>query len=255
MLIDCPICGMNKEAHHIDTHICVDCHKVEINRVSHNRMHHGDWMTLAAENNIDVWVQQPGETQWEYTIWMAFRDCYPGKKPSYAVVATQLETSVAAVRKVAQRWAFAVRMQKWIAHCDEITLVQRRNEILNMNKDHIDMATKIRDKLDTAIDAVVPEMLKPNEIVALAKLAAEMESKARVDTITQEEMRSQLLSGQENPDLKKETTSQADLSEVVAILMKSGALKDVAKVATRQTTEVALVDKDGNSATMLIGDK
>lgn len=254
-MVNCPRCGFLKEAHAYSTHICVDCAKAENNRVQFNRLHHGDWMAAAAEAGIDVWVQQPGETQWEYTIWTAYRDSYPGKKPSYMSVATQLDTSYSAVRAVAQRWAFPLRMQMWMKYCDEITLLQRRTEILDMNKSHIDMASKIRSKLDTAIDAVIPEMLKPNEIVALAKLAADMEKAARIDSIAQDEMVSALLSDTENPDLKKETTSQTDLSEVVAILMKSGALKDVSKIATRQTTEVALVDSEGNSAMMTLEDK
>lgn len=250
VLVDCPRCGQRKVAHHIDKHLCVDCAKAENNRLTYFRQHQEDWVNNAKENGIDLWVQQPGETQWEFTIWTAYRDSYPGKKPSYNSVALQLHTTYNAVKKVAQRWSFPMRMQAWMAYCNEITLAQRRQEILAMNKDHVDMAAALRAKLNVAIDALDPTGLAPKDIVSLAKLAADMERKARLDTIEQEEKLSESMQETENPNLKKSPTKRADLQEVVGILLKAGALGDATQIGVRQTTEVVVKDSDNNSASI-----
>ena len=256
-MVHCPKCGQYKPAHQSNPHLCVDCVKAENNRWSRLRMQNTDWVANAKENGIDLWLQQPGETQWEYTVWCAYRDAYPGKKPSYSDVARQLGTTYEAVRKVSRRWTFQTRLQAWIKYCDEVTLQQRRQEILDMNKEHVDMAARLRSKLSIAIDQIDPMTLKPSEIASLARLSADMERKARVDTIAQEEIRRDAMTVDENPDLKKSPTKQSDLSEVVGILLKAGALGDITKIGVRQTqtTELALVDSTVNGASMTMQDK
>lgn len=233
--------------------ICVDCYHAQIVRDTHKRQH-TDWITIAKDSGLSLWTQQPGETQWEYTIWCAFRDSYPGKKPTYGDVAEQLGVTYNVVKKAAQRWSYPVRMQAWMQECDRVTLAQRRQEILDMNADHVSMAAKIRQKLNTAIDLVAPEALKPGEIVALAKLSAELERKARIDTIAQDEMRRDLLADVDNPELKKTPTKTGDLQEIVAILAKAGALGDMAQIGVRETTtttrEVVVKDSADQSATL-----
>lgn len=253
----CPRCGQQNERSTSSPNMCVECEKAENNRVTYLRQHQEDWVANAKENGIDLWSQQPGETAWEFTVWTAYRDSYPGKKPSYSSVAQQLDTTYNVVKKIAQRWTFPVRMQAWMKYCDDITLLQRRQEILDMNKSHVDMAAKLRAKLSNAIDLIDPMALKPGEIASLAKLSADMERKARLDTITQEEIRSTALSDTENPDLKKSPTKQADLSEVVGILLKAGALGDITQIGVRQTqtTEVALVDANGKSSSVTMEDE
>lgn len=254
LMVQCPRCGQLKPAHHIDKHLCVDCANAENSRITYYRQHQDDWIANAKENGIDVWLQQPGETQWEYTVWTAYRDSYPGKKPSYSEVARQLHTTYNVVKKIAQRWSFQLRMQAWMKNCDEITMLQRRQEILDMNKAHIDMAAKLRAKLNSAIDMIDPTSLKPGEIASLARLAADVERKARIDTVAQEELRGNAFVDTENPDLKKSPTKQADLSEVVSILLKAGALGDITQIGVRQTqtTEVALVDSTGQASSVVV---
>jgi hypothetical protein len=193
-------------------------------------------MAEAREAGIDVWLQQPGETQWEYTVWTSYRDSYPGKKPSYGDVARQLSTTVNAVRQIARRWDFQMRMQAWMTECDRITMLQRRQEILDMNREHVDMAKRMRDKLSLAIDKIQPDNLKPAEIASLTKVAAELERKARIDTLSQEELKRDLVVDTSNPDLKKSQTKQGDLAEVVQILMKAGALGSITAIGVKETT-------------------
>lgn len=247
-MIQCPKCGQLKERARKSPHMCVDCEKAENNRITYYRQHQDNWMDVAKEAGLDLWLQQPGETQWEFSLWVAYRDSYPGKKPTLSDVAKQMGTTYNVVKKVAQRWSFPVRMQAWMQECDRITLLQRRQEVLDMNKDHVDMAARLRAKLSTAIDNIDPTLLKPSEIASLARLAAEMERKARIDTIAQEEMRRDMMVETENPELKKSPTKSSDLSEVVGILLKAGALGDVTHIGVKETktTEVVVADADGN---------
>lgn len=249
-MIECPKCGQMKES---DSHICSDCAKAIDSRITYYKQEK-DWMAEAATHGIDVWLQQPGETQWEYTVWTAYRDSYPGKKPTYRDVAIQLETTYNSVRAIARRWDFAPRMQAWMAECDRITMLQRRGEVLDMNKAHVDMARKLREKLATAIEAIDPLTLRPGDINSLAKMSAEMERTARTDTIAQENMCRELVSDDINPDLKKAPTKQGDLSEVVQILLKAGALGDITQVGVRKSTQIALMDKEGNAMAMEVDD-
>lgn len=246
-MITCKRCGLEKEPSKRDAHLCVECANVENTRVTYYRQHQEDWIPAAKEQGLDLWLQQPEETQWEYTIWTKYRDSYPGKKPSYGSVAEELCTSYNVVKKVAQRWSFPVRMQAWMAECDRITMLQRRDEILNMNKEHVEMASVLRDKLKVAIGAIDPLALKPAEVASLAKLSSEMERKARVDTISQEEARQALLVDNANPALKKEQTTTGDLSEVLQILLTAGAIPQAgAAIGIRETKTTELVVKEGD---------
>jgi hypothetical protein len=140
-------------------------------------------------------------------------------------------------------------------HVDDITMLQRRDEILSMNKSHIDLATKIRQKVDLFVDTMSIAEMKPGDAVQLLKLSAELEKNARIDTLAQEEQRNILLVDSENPDLKKAPTNQADLQEVVNILLKAGALGTVTKVGVKQTTEVVMVDESGNTSSMELAEE
>jgi hypothetical protein len=218
-------------------------------------MNQSDWVDVAKESGLELWEQQPRETQWEYSVWLAYRDAYPGKKPTYGDAAKQLGTTYEAVKKIASRWSFNMRLQAWMRYCDEVTLVQRRNEILEMNKDHVDMAARLRRKLSTAIDMIDPTSLKPSDINSLFKTATELERKARTDTMAQEELRNDATKDNGNPELQKTQTKQDDLGEVVKILMKAGVLGDVTqagiRTTTTTTTEVVVKDDNNNESSFV----
>ena len=60
----------------------------------------------------------------------------------------------------------------------------------------------------------------------------------------------------ENPELKKAPTKQSDLSEVVGILLKAGALGDITQIGVKQTetktttTQVVVQDDAGQSSSV-----
>lgn len=237
-MLVCPKCGQTKPADKRDRHMCVDCAKAENSRYSYLRVTQAqDWVAQAADAGLEIWLQQPGETQWEYTVWQCYRDSYPGKKPTYGDVAKQLGTTYTVVSKIARRWSFPTRMQAWITECDRITLAQRRNEILNMNAQHISMAQRLNEKLSSAIDCIVPESLKPSDIASLARISTDLERKARVDSIDQATLLSDINKDMDNPELKRSPTKGNDLTEVVQILLQAGALGNVTQIGVRETTE------------------
>jgi hypothetical protein len=249
--IDCPrCCRKHVVAAKQSPHICRDCEKADNNRVSYYRNHQADWLDVCKASGLEPWEQQPGETQWEFSIWCAYRDAYPGKKPNYVDVARQLNASHAAVKKVAMRWTFAARLQLWMKHVSDITLAQRHTEILTMNKTHIDMANKINAKLMLAIDQIEPVGMKPGDIASLAKVAADLERKAQIDTMAQEQALQDISVDNGNPELKKSPTKKEDLTDVIKILMAAGVLGDVAKAGIKTTKEVVLVNKEGSAATI-----
>lgn len=249
-LITCRQCGQQKPASARTPGWCVDCEKAYNNRYSYMRQHNSNWMEVAKENDIALWERQPGETQLEWTIWQHYRDSYPGARPSYKKIAEAAGTTYDYVAKVATRWSFNARMQAWITECDRITLAQRRQEVLDMNKDHIAMAVKLREKMNAAIDFIDPATLKPRELNSLLKTMTDLEKKARMDVMDVESQLSDGFVDHENPNLKKSPTKQGDLSEVVSILLKAGALGDITQIGVRQTetktTEVVMRDSDGN---------
>ena len=246
-LITCRQCGQQKPASNKTPGWCVDCEKAYNNRYMYIRQHNVDWPEIAKENGIDLWERQPGETQLEWSIWLAYRDSYPGAKPSYKRVAAQVGTTYDYVVKVAARWSFNMRMQAWIAECDRLTMAQRRQEVLDMNADHIAMAAKLRAKMHVAIDNIDPYSMKPAELSSLMKTMAELERKAQTDSMSIEQMRSDGFVDADNPNIKKSPTKQADLGEVLSILLNAGALGDVS-VGVRQTevktTELVMRDND-----------
>jgi hypothetical protein len=238
--ITCKRCAQVKVPHSTSRHLCVDCVKLEDNRVSYLRQHNFNWMEVAKEADLDVWERQPAETDHEYSIWLRYRDAYPGKKPSYRQVAEELNTSVGAVKKVGMRWTFPARLQAWAKHLDEITLVQRRQEVLAMNKQHISMAQTLNQKLEKAISLIDPHALSPRELNSLIKTAAELERKARLD---QPDVSAPVIVDESNPNLKKMDVKTENISEILGVLGKAGVLGNFG-VKQTVTTEVVVKDDE-----------
>lgn len=239
-LIYCERCARdNVVASSKNKHLCEDCSKAENNRYSFLRTQNAGWMEVSKEAGLELWERQPQETEREYQIWLHYRDSYPSIKPSQAEVARQLCTTRNVVHKVAKRWDFSVRMQAWATYTDGIILARRTNELIDMNKAHVDMANNINEKLQKAIRMLDPATMSPRDIASLLKLSTELESKARVDTI---ERYHPVVLEDVNPDLKVIEPNVSDLSEIVAILEKAKVLGNSVGVKKTVTTEVVIKD-------------
>lgn len=248
-MITCRQCGQQKIASRHTPGWCEDCEKAYNNRYSYLRSVNDGWQDVARDSGLEIWEHQPQETQLEWSIWQAYRDSYPGAKPSYKSVACKIGTTYDFVKKVARRWDFQVRMQAWISECDRITIAQRRQEVLDMNKSHIDMARKLRDKLSAAIDLVDPAALKPSELNSLLKTVTDLEKKASLDNVDQElalrEAAGALMSDKENPGIKVSQTKHDDLGAVINILAQAGVLGDITHVGVRKTETTEMIVATG----------
>lgn len=239
-LITCKRCSQQKPPSSTDRHLCDDCVKAENNRVSYYRNHNFNWMDVAKEADLELWERQPAETDHEYNVWLHYRDTYPGKRPSYRSVAEELGTTINAVRKIGNRWHFPTRLQAWAKRVDDLTLQQRQQEILDMNKRHVDMASKLNEKLQKAIDLIDPYALSPKDINSLFKTAAELERKARVD---QTPVVAAAHPDDENPDLKKMDVKTDNITEILKVLGGAGVLNNLG-IRQTVTTEVVVKDDD-----------
>lgn len=235
-MINCKRCSRDAEPHSSNPHLCEECVKAENNRVSHVRRHNENWLDVAAEAELELYERQPGETDREYQIWLAYRDSYPSVRPSNRLVAEQLGTTVNVVSKVSQRWSFPVRMQAWAKHVDQLILRQRQQEIVDMNAEHVNMATTLNNKLKVAIEGINPASLTPKEIQGLMKVATDLERKARLDTTSVTPAQTE----DKNPNLRESKVPTDNMQEIVAILGAAGVLSNF---GIRQTTTTEVVVK------------
>lgn len=241
----CPRCGSSGVPHKSNSHLCENCVKAENNRYTLKRKNQiVDWLETAKEAGLDIWLHQPQETQWEYTLWVTYRDSYPGKKPSYREVAQLHNTTLEAVQHAGKRWSWSARLQAWIKHCDDLTMTQRHQEIVAMNEKHIDMARRLDEKISVAIDKINPNVLEVKDLAQLLKLSSDLERKARIDTVAAEQVIAEHTLVDTSPEVKKDVTKQSDLSEVLQVLSKAGVLVpgNGNKVGIKQTTEVVVMD-------------
>lgn len=237
--IHCPHCGRDHVMQSAYSRgMCVDCYRAIANRNT-ALYRHGDpnWKDKAKQLGLALYEKQPDESQRDYDIFKAYMMQYPLSRPTLKRTAEVTGLAYRTVSECASRCHFKERLDAWMQECDKATLLQRRNDMIAMNEQHITMASTLREKLLAAMNLLEPGALKPGEIAQLAKLANSMEREARIDQVAQEELRAELTRGDENPDLKKSTTSANDLGEVLSVLMKSGALGDAKTIGVRTSED------------------
>lgn len=247
--IHCPHCGRDHVMQSAYSKgMCVDCYQALANRNT-TLYRHGDpdWKAKAQKEGIALYERLPQESQRDYEIFKTYMMMYPLERPTLKKVAERMGLAYGTVTECSMRCHFKERLDAWMRECDKATLLQRRTEMIEMNSQHIKMATTLRSKLLAAMNMLEPGALKPTEIAQLAKLANSMEREARIDQIAQEEMRADLTKGDENPDLKKSVTKAGDLGEVLSVLMKSGALGDAKSIGVRMSE-----DKHGHKTQELV---
>jgi hypothetical protein len=203
----------------------------------HLRTNH-NWVEIAKEAELDLWERQPQETDHEYSVWMRYRDSYPGKRPVFRDIAEEAGITEAAVKHVSKRWNFATRMQAWVKHIDAAILERREAEIMSMNEQHVSMAARLNAKISKAIDMLSIEELTPKDINALIKTATELEKKGRLD-----QMKPSTMFVDENPELAKNEIKTTDIAEILKVLGNAGVLENMG-VRQTVTTEVVVKGDD-----------
>lgn len=213
------------------------------------KKYNSEWIAIAQEADIPLYERQPTESDREWFIWLKYRDMYPSQKPSYRIVAKLMTTEympvkAEAIRAVGVKWDFPVRMQAWVRYCDALTSKQRKEEIVDMNQRHIDMARLLNEKLYEKIQNLDVAHIDIKDLKNLMYIATELERKARVDIALVEEALNEEKAGavdiknkaKENTDM----TKKEDLKEIINILSNAGVLGN--KIGIKQTTEVIAID-------------
>lgn len=112
------------------------------------------------------WERMPGETDIQWERFQTYRDLGPGR--SITLVASQLETSPATLRRNATLLHWEHRAARWDYHLDEIY----RLEVIAHTKDMARRHAKVSEKALTALSLPLETLLarSPEEV------AAELES-------------------------------------------------------------------------------
>jgi len=217
----------------------------------------GAWLQLAREQGIPVWEQQPGESNEEYEMWVAYRDLWPGVRPTVARVAAALQRRTQTVQRVCDKWTWAARLQGWIREVTAERQAEIRQAKRAMVEEHISMGETLRRKAAEAIEYFDPADVTPSELVSLLKEVQRLETTSRdmlddVERATAADVEAwqpvdapaglfvdtPALGGSslELPGAQpQQSMSQKDMLEVVDILAKSGYLK---MVGVQQTVMV-----------------
>lgn len=231
-------------------HMCVECE-----RAWHNRMHalrdtNRDWMTIAKQAGLELWERQPGETQWEYEIWQCYRDQYPQQKPSLADVARTLALPRNVVNTVATRWQYVTRLQSWVRSVDIKLVNDRRQAIADMHTAHLDLARKMSEKASEALKYLDASTMSAKDITSMLRTMVDIENKARLDQLQNDEKLAEVNSAAENPNLKTVESKQSDLGEIIGVLASAGVLGDITRIGVKagHTEVVAEVNKQQSEA-------
>ena len=234
-------------------HMCVECE-----RAWHNRMHalrdtNRDWMTIAKQAGLELWERQPGETQWEYEIWQCYRDQYPQQKPSLADVARTLALPRNVVNTVATRWQYVTRLQSWVRSVDIKLVNDRRQAIADMHTAHLDLARKMSEKASEALKYLDASTMSAKDITSMLRTMVDIENKARLDQLQNDEKLAEVNSAAENPNLKTVESKQSDLGEIVGVLAAAGVLGDITRIGVKSgpTEVVAEVNRQQSEADYL----
>lgn len=228
----CEKCGTLVDRSSRDARFCKQCADTEIQNTAVSRKMNANWMDESKELGLQLFERQPEETDQEWLIWTTYRSYYPLKMPTWTELAKKCGVSVATVTRAAQKWSYKVRLVAWARFTDETIQEDRIVAIKEMNQKQLAMAQNIQQKLATAIEALDPTLLKPNEIVSLFKVATELER--RVTTYVDEKVESTAVDSRTK---QISTTRPEDLGEIVAILQKTGVLEGRI-VGVEQTTRL-----------------
>lgn len=216
----CKKCGIMTGQSKQNKDYCHDCYATESQNSALAQQMNSNWMDEAKEQGLELFERQPEETDTEWFVWQTYRSYYPLKLPTFKELAERVGCSVASVVRASQRWSYRVRLVAWSQYTDGSIQEKRIAAIQEMNEKQLSMSKTIQEKLKLAIEGIVPEVLKPNEIVNLFKVATELERK--VVTYVNDKVESTAL---ESNSKQLAATKPEDLSEILTILQKTGLLE------------------------------
>lgn len=237
----CAKCGSTVDQSEDDRTLCKTCSRSKGQNTAMAKRVNSGWMELAEQLGLELYERQPEESDLEWRIWEKYRSYYPLKLPTYNELATAVGCATATAVKAAQKWSFKVRMVAWAQFTDSDVQEKRVKAIREMNEKQLQMAETMQEKLSDAINYLQPELLKPNEIVNMFKMATELERKitAYVEETVDNKVTEHKGAG------NQEKTKPEDMTQILEILNKAGAFKGKT-VGVEQTTRIITKGDDDN---------
>lgn len=229
----CAECGATTQRSIRNPQLCATCYAKAEEQTKLMRRTNEGWMEQAQQLGLALYERQPEETDNEWIVWEKYRSYYPLAMPPWTKLAKEIGLSVAFVTKTAQRWNFKARMIQWAKTVDSEGQEKRIKAIREMNEKQLSMAQRLHDKVAAAIDEIDPSLLRPNEIVALAKFGTELER--NITTYHEEKVESTAVAATEQV---KQRTKAEDLQEVMSILQQTGVMSTGKVVGIEQKTTV-----------------
>lgn len=199
-----------------------------------------DWIEQSKQLGLAIFERQPEENDLDWYIWTVFRAHYPLRMPKWSEIAKECNASVATVLKASQKWNFAARLQAWARVTDDSMLEERSVAIKIMNTKQLTMAQKLQMKIEEAIEFIDPQLLKPSELVAMMKLANELEAKITM-------MMPEKVAGTVMDTAVKQNaqTKPEDMAEIIEILRSTGAFEGKTVGIEKTTTRLIAKEADG----------
>jgi len=228
----CNECGATANRSIRNPQLCATCYAKHEEQTALMRRTNEGWMEQAEQLGLALYERQPEETDNEWLVWEKYRSYYPMAMPRWTQLAKEVGLSVAFVTKTAQRWNFKARMIQWAKAVDAGTQEKRIKAIREMNEKQLSMAQQLHNKVAAAISELDPTLLRPNEIVNLAKFGTELER--RITEHHEEKVESTAVDTQSQA---KQRTKAEDLAEVMAILKQTGVI-DPSVVGVEQKTTI-----------------
>lgn len=137
------------------------------------------------------WEQQPGETAAQYEAFSVFRDMPPADR-SKRDVAKQLDKHESLIYRWASQRDWNNRVREYDAYLERLALDETARQVTAMHKRQIGISMKMQEVGLKGLQNLIPELMKPNEIRLLLKLALEMEASNRLADLRSKQARLQL---------------------------------------------------------------
>ena len=141
--------------------------------------------------DLRPWEQQPGETAAQYEAFAVFRDMPPADR-SKRDVAKQLDKHESLIYRWASQRDWNNRVREYDAYLERLALDETARQVTAMHKRQIGISMKMQEVCLKGLQNLIPELMKPNEIRLLLKLAIEMESSNRLADLRSKQARLQL---------------------------------------------------------------
>ena len=227
----CNECGATTNRSIRNPQLCATCYAKAEEQTKLARRTNDGWMEQAEQLGLALYERQPEETDNEWIVWEKYRSYYPLAMPRWTTLAKEVGLSVAFVTKTAQRWNFKARMIQWAKAVDAEGQEKRIRAVREMNEKQLTMAQRLHDKVAAAIDGIDPTLLRPNEIVSLAKFGTELER--RITEHHEEKVESTAV---DTKSQVKQRTKAEDLAEVMTILRQTGVIEPSVVGVEQKTT-------------------